>query len=436
MASNSDSVSVNQIFQDPESGNELDKLFESMNGGFNDTPTPEKSSVPDEKSFADLGEESEKIFTPATPTPEPSPTDPDPIPSEESRVPSFDEETPAVAVEVPVNDDPIAALIKKYDLPASASQKSKDTFANLKALSEEALRLANQKSVSIRAEYEAKIAAAASAAPKTAPTPEDEAELKTLREFRATFDIENDPTFQKSFSKKQEDNYNSIYTIFTQTGLQESELKALKNLPEADRIEQIGEFMDKLPTALKTKVQTKLMANMNLDDERQTALQAAVEKARVVRQETIEAPAKQKELSAAAIKQAAESFQTAPVFKRVEIKADTPPEEKKRLEAVNQNVERYSKLFNDVLHDESPKAKAESAYGVVLAHHFKAQADGLTAQLKKANDELSEIKKRSGVSDKGRVVNVPTSRSGQRPSIDMDSGSVLDQMAREAGFEV
>lgn len=405
---NPDILPINQVHEDPESGAALDKLFE----GLDETPVP-VADVP-------VVEEA--------PVVEDAPTVDEPVVEDEPRVPTV-EDTPVTPV---AEEDPILKLIEQYKISDTASQKSKDTFANLKKLSEEAVRLEKQSTVKIRAEYEAKLAAAE--ASKVAPVadPVADAELKKLREFRATFDIENDPEFQKTFTARLESNYNSIYGVLANHGLPESELKALKDLPEAERVSQIGDLIEKLPNTSKMRVQAKLMDNLNLDEDRSKALNAAIEKARTSKQEILEAPVRQKEQTLAALKTAAEQYRTAPVFKKAEIASSTPPEEKKRLEAANQAVDKYTKLFNDVIADETPAAKAEAAYGIVLAHHFKAQVDTLSAQLKKATDELGEIKKRSGVSDKGRVVNVPNTT---RPRIDnLDGGSALDALAREAGM--
>jgi hypothetical protein len=355
-----------------------------------------------------------------------------------TRIPGMDT-APAATDTAGDETDPVLKLINEFKLKESASPKSRETFENLKRLSAEAVRLEKAAAAKLKADYDAKLAEAEKKAAATNVVPPDiEKELEELRGFKATFDLENDPAFKKQIEDKvaprKAANYESVYGVLRANGLPESEVKALQEMSEAERVAAIGELVEKLPRGqARMKVEAKLMDNLNLDDERERAIADAREKAAKTKQEFRETPEKMREQAIAAVKAEAEKYRTNPVFKKAEITAQTPPEEKKRLEAHNATVEKYSKLYEEVVVDDTPTSRAEAALGLVLAHAFKDQLDARNATIEKLTKELADIKKRGGMNDVGKLTNTP---STTRPAdvTNFDAGDSLDALARQAGI--
>jgi DNA mismatch repair ATPase MutS len=188
----------------------------------------------------------------------------------------------------------------------------------------------------------------------------------------------------------------------------------------------------KLPGSSKLKIEAKLFENLNLDDEKAKALTEARAKATEIYSQREQQTKAQLEAAKAAKEQAVAQFKGHEVFKKIDVPVNTPAEEKKRLEAANAQAEKWNKLYEEVVNDETPLAKAEAAFGLVLAHKYKADLDSTKAALQAAQKELDAIKKRSGVTDKGRVVNVPP--TAKAPVEFADAGSALDAFAKEHGL--
>ena len=420
-----------------DSADALDKAFAAVDAG-----NEEVASTPESTDTSD---------TPSIPTE--LPETPEEKPAEKSVEQPAAEEKPAEepaagaeetsrtpANETPIEEDPAIKAISEVKLRADASQKTKDTFANLKEISAARIKEKNDEIARLKAEQDRAIEAARQAAieeaQKQVAVPEDvQKELEELRQLRARVDVESDPKFKEQFDSKKEANYESIYKELAQFGLKESELKVLRKIGEAEKIENITEMAAKLPPASRLKIEAKLFENLNLSDAREKALADARERAQQIWQEREGQTKAQQEAAKAEREKAIASFKSHEIFKKAEIPANTPPEQRKKLEAANQQREKLQKLYDEVVNDETPMAKAEAAFGLVLAHQFKSELDAAKAELAAAKKELEGIKKRSGVTDKGRLVNVPTEgRQTKHNPLDLDAGSSLDDLAKQLGI--
>lgn len=429
------------IDSDPESAQALDAALAAETGSEEISTKPADEAPPggkpaDEKP-ADEGlpaEEQPPEEKPADDKPaEEKPTE-DGKPPVEARVPAT-EDKPAAEEE-----DPVIKALNAVNIRADASQKTKDTFNNLKQLSAAGIKAAKAEIARIKTEQAKLIEdarkAAIEEAKKAGELPDDvKNELEELRRLRARVDVESDPKFKEQFDAKRDANLEEIYGVLAQYGLKESELKVLRGLNEAEKIENITELAAKLPPASKLKIEAKLFDNLNLSDAREKALKDAREQAQKLHAEREQQTKAQQEQQTKAVQDAVATYKANALFKKADIPATTPAEEKKRLEAQNAFVDKLDKLFTEVVNDANPQAKVEAAFGLVLAHKFKSDLDAANAKLAAVQKELDGIKKRSGVTDKGRLVNVPSDKSGQKPaSVDMDAGGSLDALAREHGI--
>ena len=421
-----------------DSADALDKAFASLGTDVEptaDTPTPEDAS--DEPSIpAEQPEQTpEKADEGSAPEPEPEP-EPKPAAEESAEAPLS--RTPKV--EETVEEDPAIKALNEVKLRADASQKTKDTFANLKEISAARIKEKNDEIARLRLEQQKAIEEARKAAleeaKKQANLPEDvQKELEELRQLRARVDVESDPAFKQQFDTKRDANYEDIFKELAQYGLKESELKVLRKIGESEKIENITEMAAKLPPASRLKIEAKLFENLNLSDAREKALADARGKAQQIWQEREGQTKAQQEQAKAERERAIASFRENEVFKKLEVPANTPPEQRKRIEATNQQREKLRALYEEVVNDETPLAKAEAAFGLVLAHQFKAELDTTKAELAAAKKELEGIKKRSGIADKGRLVNVPSDSASRKVNpFEVDAGESLDAMAKSLGL--
>lgn len=437
----------NLIGEDPSTGLALDDLYKeyekpsevakkdgetppTVDQAALDKKAAEDKAAADAQALADQKATDDKAAADAANT--------DGLPSEQAVERLPDAEEPAPVVE---ESDPALKAFDEVKLRPDASQKTKDSFAKLKEISTAALRAANAEKLRLRQEYEAKMTELQkNAAPKTVvDDPEVKKELEELRGFKATFDIENDPEFKKKIEAQMEvpkaANYEAIYGILKSYSLPDSELKALKEMSESERVANIAELVEKLPRVSKMQVEAKLLANLNLDDARAKAIAEARAEAAAKKAEFREAPEKTREKEVAEVKTEAEKYRGHAVFKKHEIKADTPAEEKKRFEVENARIDSLAKVYEEAVNDATPAGRAENAFGVVLAHHFKTLADTHAAQVVKLKAEIEAIKKRGGLGNVGKVVNIdPNKPVRPKGDSEIDAGSSLDALAREAGI--
>ena len=419
-------IESNLISEDPATGFALDDLYKGY-----DSSTEANAEATKETPAAVQTETPVKSVEDAVPVTEPDAEEPSledviPVKPPVSRVPETAEEV-----------DPLKAF-DEVKLRPDASQKTKDSFAKLKEISTAALRAANAEKVKLRQDHEAAFAEFKKTPASTELAPDIKKELEELRGFKATFDIENDPAFKKEIEAKMEvpkaSNYDAIYGILQGHGLPESEVKALRELVESDRVSSIGDLIEKLPRLSRMKIEAKLHDNLNLDDARGKAISEARASAAAKKAEFREAPEKTREKEVADVKEESNKFRTHAVFKKFDITSTTPSEEKKRFETENVRIDSLAKLYEEAVNDPTPAGRAENAFGVVLAHHFKAQADANAVKITKLETEMAAIKKRGGMGNLGKVVNLESTKSS-RPadSYDADVGSSLDELAREAG---
>lgn len=410
-----------------DSADALDKAFAAVDN--------EEVAPPDNQEPSDTPDIPEEL--PAEQTKEQTPVEPAEQPQESDVTKT--ESTPRTP-ETTTEDDPILKALDAVKLRSDASQKTKDTFANLKQISAEGLKSARAEIARIKAEQqqaieEARKAAIEEARKQVALPEETQKELEELRQLRSRVDVESDPQFKKQFDVKLESNYEAVYKELALYGLKESELKVLRKIGETEKIENITEMAAKLPPASRLKIEAKLLENMSLSDARENALKDARERAQQIWQDREGQTKAQQEAEKAAWDQAVASFKGHDIFKKSDIPVNTPPEQKKKLEAENQHREKLQKLYDEVVNDNTPIAKAEAAFGLVLAHQFKSELDTTKAELAAAKKELEGIKKRSGVADKGRLVNVsPEGRPSKSAQNDLDAGESLDDLAKQFGI--
>lgn len=427
-----ENIGSNQLNQNPETDSALDALLSQETAAVQPAETPAATETPGEEAPKAAESPAEEPKTTEKPAEEPKstekPADAQKKPGDASFVDNLlkkdDAQKPADTPKA--EEDPF----DKVKLRSDASQKTKDTFEQLKKEARERLAAEKAERERIAREYEEFKAKA----PVENKLPEDvEKELKELREFRATFDIERDPEFQKKFDTRKSENYESIYSVLKGHQLPDSEIEVLRKMSEDERMEAISDLLEKLPQTSRLKIQAKFVENVSVDDERNRALSEARSRADTILKERAAEPAKKQESFYNEVATHAKNLASSvEFFNKVEIAPDTPPAEKARLEKQNKVAAQLQDLYVRVLADESPKAKAESALGLVYAHQLRSQLDDAQARVQQLEKEIADIKKASSVGNKGLITKPTTNSQKSRPVSSLSAGENLDRLYQEA----
>jgi hypothetical protein len=343
------------------------------------------------KTDSDLTDEDKKPLPDAT---KPAPDAAKPAPVE-----------PKPAAEQPKSEVPAAAEAEKkpewkdVGLPTWAAPSTKEAFSLVKEGAKAQISNLTREVTDTKAklaEYEAKV---------TKLPADFEAKLARLADLEKEvrfFNIEKDPEFVEKFDKPIEKNHELIL----------AKLAEIKGGPETvARIKEFGglgavnidKVLEQVPTPLRRYIETKLYENATLGDQKNAELQKAKSGADDFFKQKEAAQAGQREIrDKRAIELLNSTLGNQPFMEKKQVPVDATPEVRARIEADNQFSDRARQIAANVLAaDDSAEVRAELATAAVLAHHFKAQLDALTAEnatLRKASEELAKIKKASSSS--------------------------------------
>lgn len=413
-----DSSQTNQLLSSPETDSALDSLLKSELA-----PAPETAASAPAIETPAAVEPAPAAETPPAkqttpPTPEGSATD-----QNKSLVDDlFKKDASAPAPEA--KPDPF----EDVKLRSDASPKTRETFDVLKKKARDEIAAAQARADQLAKDLEE---AKKNSVPPDKLPDQIESELKELREFRATFDIERDPSFKQKYDSRTQANNEAVYGTLKAHGLRDDQIELLKKMGDSERVDAIGDLLEKIPHTSRLKVQAKLAENISIEDERARELSEARSKADQILKDKKEAPSKQVESFYKEVESHAKALIANVDFLAVaEVPASTPAAERQRLEAQNKEAAKLQGLFIKVLADESPKGKAEAALGLVYAHRLKAENGSLSAKVSELQKEIDDIKKASSVGKIGRAPAAPGSKP--RPIETLDAGSNLDRLFKEA----
>lgn len=414
---------------DPLRGDELDKIFDEASAN----QPPEADPMADAKKASGIKDEpadepaKEAAKDPVDPAKEaakePAKDEPkknllDSLLSEEKK------ETPAA------EKDPY----EEVKLRADASPKTRETFEALKATAREREKAALEKAAALEKTVAELSEKTKSFEGKTA-TPEVEAELKELRAFRAQFDTENDPEFKSKYSTKIEGNYEAIFNVLHKdNGLKIEVVNQLKAMSPAERDQHIESFLAKIPATSRRLIEAKLIENVSVQEQRAAELSSARAKADQILAERAAAPAQSAEKLQAEI-----AGHLRPVLGKLdwiqikEAPATASPAEKAAIEKANEFAAFAQETLKNAIVDQSPRARAEAALAVPLAHHFKARASALETELAAVKKELEGIRRASQTSRTARTSANPTPAAAPKKEEPASGEDAVDALFREAG---
>lgn len=307
------------------------------------------------------------------------------------------------------SDDLIDQLLgkKKDDAPAKeadpfediklrsdASERTKETFAELKRRAKEREEAAKNEALTHKqALEEAKKQLEEAQGKLSKLSPELEAELKELREFRATFDVERDPEFRQKFDSRKEANDSAVFEVLKKNGLKDELIEAVKKLDYEERVNQIARWAEKLSPRDKLFITGKLADNETVEADRQKALAEAKGRAEQLLAEQRSAPGKSQETF---VKEVVSTLK--PVLKELpflhpkDVPANATPKEKADIEKHNIEAAKAQTMLLAFIEDDSPRTRSSLALAGVLAPRFRAEANGLRQELATLKKELESIK--------------------------------------------
>lgn len=307
------------------------------------------------------------------------------------------------------SDDLIDQLLdrKKDDAPAKeadpfediklrsdASERTKETFAELKRRAKEREEAAKNEALAHKqALEEAKKQLEEAQGKLSKLSPEIESELKELREFRATFDLERDPEFRQKFDSRKEANDRAVFEVLKKNGLKDELIEAVKKLDDEEQVNQIARWAEKLSPRDKLFITGKLADNETVAADRQKALAEAKSRADQLLSEQRSASEKSQETFVAEVVSTLKPvLKELPFLHPKDVPSNATPKEKAEVEKHNAEAAKAQAMLLAFIEDDSPRTRSSLALAGVLAPRFRAEANSLRQELTALRKELDSIK--------------------------------------------
>lgn len=331
------------------------------------------------------------------------------------------EEKVETTPETPTEEDPY----DKVKLRSDASEKTKNTFEELKRTAKDREMKARTEAEQARKELQELRAKVEELSKKTVPD-NIEAELRELREFRATFDAERDPEFQQKFSSRLEQNNGTIFETLKRNGLKDELVDQVKSMPYDQQVEQIARWAEKLSPRDKLLITARLADNENIESDRQSALREIKSKADQILAEKRNAPVRnQDQFVEEAVRTLKPVLPQVPFLHPKEAPANATPAIKAEIERHNAVAAESQKMLLSFLQDDSARTRSILALAGVLAPRYQAQLKEAEGRVKALEKELSSIREAGRLSKTTR-----SSATAERaaPRVDVFDTNAEDAM--------
>lgn len=331
---------------------------------------------------------------------------------------------------------PVKDIFDSVELPPQAKARSGEAFSKVKELARQQVKERDEKLAKLTTEIEQLRADVSNRPPAEAAK-----ELEELRNWRNQIDVEADPKWKEQFDGRIAKNDEQIYSKLKEAGMSDAKVEEIKKMggPQVLEWEPI---LPKLPPQLRRFIETKLVENESLSEDRKAAIAAAKAKATEFIQ------ARSTEQAALAKNDRSKSQATVDKLvkeikwwdKKVELPADATPEQKADAEAETKFMANAKAMVKDFLDNPNPELYGELVIGTVLAHRYNAELQSLRAasdaalkkleaDLKTANDELARIKKSTSGRRESSAPPKPVARNGT--NFQERAGDALDRLRAE-----
>jgi hypothetical protein len=420
-----------------ESGNALDAAF-AAKGGNPDAPEaplaekpvvkaddappapapkPKKEKPPIDEPFTEIssGDALDALANP---------------PKEKAKpAPKADDAPPADAPPAPVKDE-----FDEVELPVNVKPNTVKSFDRVKEVARERIAAVLKEKDALAKEIETLKTTVKTETPK-----EIEAELKTLREFRAKLDVEADPAFN-TYDKTVADNTESIYAKLIATpGITDEQIKAIKDLGGPGEVDWDAPGV-KLPAPVRRFIDAKLLENETVADKKVRAIADAKANAMEYLSTRKEESSKGTELANQTTEKEIDALLPKfPWFGELKAKDGATDEDKKAIESHNALIAEARGVMKDAVTDNSPQMRSILAVG--YAQLLKTRADfeahkvstkakeaahvaekaTLTKELDDVKAKLEKIKRASTTRLRDTSAEDPNTPSAKKAAVDINT---------------
>jgi colicin import membrane protein len=333
---------------------------------------------------------------------------------------------------------PVTDEFDKVELPPYTKPKSVEAFATVKQMARERVASLEREKAEIQAKLEAAEKAKAEA-PAGLPA-EAEKELKELREFRAKFDVEADPSF-KTYDSSIKENEGLIIAKMKAAGVDEESIKQI----QAIGISQVEweSVLPKLPPTLKRFIEGKLYENDNLSEKKKLAIETAKSNASEfvrTRQEELYKGTEARQQTT--MQEFNALLPNMDWLKKETIDPKAPAEAKAKAEATNALIDKVNADLQEAINDDSPRMRAiliggfaklmrvQADFEATKAAH-KAEVEKLNSTIKEKDEFIARIKKSSTSRLSSAAPGVGESKTKTKVDLNEDGASALDRLHRE-----
>jgi hypothetical protein len=399
--------------------------------------------------------------TPASTTP-PAGDKPDKVSADTSGKPAPTEEHPETETQKTTEDD------KGEPAEDKGTEDKKDSFTkeidNIKLRKDASPRTREAFDVvkaKAKAEHEALVTVQKQLKEKEGievVTPEVKKEIEGLRQFKQTFDIENDPKFAGQFNQALEGAEQHGLGLLLSWKLPESAAKYIKDTGGLLNFRYSTEFMpetfkntdgtrmtrqqwwdqtimSKLDPSKKDEINDVLSYLRNTSRQKQVALQQVRQNKDAYFQQQKEIEKKSTEDWMKRVQTQAEKVLTryGDVAKEQKIEDNDTPEVKASKEKHNQRYHQAEKIANKFLAEVTPESLTESAIGMgylsIVEQDLKDKDTQLSTANKTIKDLSEQLKKIKDSSSTGKRITMPASGTKVMPAA---THKMSDEQAMEA----
>lgn len=341
-----------------------------------------------------------------------------------------------------------AAVAKKEEfeeiqLPPHAKPGTTESFAKVKLLAKQRITALSTEKEQL--ENQVKELQAKQAEAGKLPV-EVEKELKELRDFRQSVDIETSPKF-KAFDKAVESNNSAILAKLKEANVSETSIEEIKK----HGVEGVDweKILPVLPPVVRRFIETKLVAN----EEARMNKAAAITEAKTNLSEFLKEQEQARGETAEARRASTETHFKEISGKVAWMKKIEPPkgiseDDKKKIEAHNAFVGEIENEVKAAMEDDSPEMRAILTLGYVqmlrlqkevpylkTTHEadkkkLETELNTVKAALKEKEDFIAKIKKSSSMSLKSDIGGPETTTGA--PSVHTRAGDHLDALRAQA----
>lgn len=274
------------------------------------------------------------------------------------------------------------------------------------------------------------------------PTPPD---YEELRKFRAIFDIQSDPDFQKKYDEPINAAKHNIYALLKKNGAADAVVESIEKSGGPDKIDSswwVNNIISKLPLADAERVKKSLVDVTDLQERRVSEIQKSAENASQYYQEREAAAQNWFQTEQEQIYKHIETrirAEKAEWAMMKEIPAGATPEQIKAIRSHNKSVEQLQSTFDSALWPKTAQERADVAAAAAMSHVLTNQLrteqesrQRLQAQLKALTEENTRLKG-AGKLPRQTVATAVSNKSSVNDRLKMSASDAIDLGLDEAG---